>query len=196
MKQQRSTSIYTTIQNKGFTVVELLIVISVIGILASIIFVAYNGVQDRARAAAITEGFKEINDGFQLMAVEERIKTWWLDEEWWVDEGPSYTGPHDPYIKDVIANTNLKYFLKSVPEVKGLDSSVWRYDNDGNTYDPSECLASSSGVNVFMTSVKQNIAQMVDKSLDDGNLSCGAVRWNPDSDNRLLYSISNTPNFP
>jgi prepilin-type N-terminal cleavage/methylation domain-containing protein len=37
--------------NKGFTIVELLIVIVVIGILAAITIVAYNGVQTRARAA-------------------------------------------------------------------------------------------------------------------------------------------------
>lgn len=34
----------------GFTIVELLIVIVVIGILATISLVAYNGIQDRARS--------------------------------------------------------------------------------------------------------------------------------------------------
>jgi general secretion pathway protein G len=38
----------------GFTIVELLIVIVVIGILAAITIVAYNGVQDRARVAAVS----------------------------------------------------------------------------------------------------------------------------------------------
>jgi prepilin-type N-terminal cleavage/methylation domain-containing protein len=39
---------------KGFTIVELLIVIVVIGILAAITIVAYNGVQQRAKAAAVS----------------------------------------------------------------------------------------------------------------------------------------------
>lgn len=38
---------------QGFTIVELLIVIVVIGILAAITIVAYNGIQDRARKTAI-----------------------------------------------------------------------------------------------------------------------------------------------
>lgn len=39
---------------KGFTIVELLIVIVVIGILAAITIVAYNGIQDRARTTSLT----------------------------------------------------------------------------------------------------------------------------------------------
>ena len=41
--------IYKKRTNTGFTIVELLIVIVVIGILAAIVIVAYNGVQNRAR---------------------------------------------------------------------------------------------------------------------------------------------------
>jgi len=39
-------------QQNGFTIVELLIVIVVIGILAAIVIVAYNGVQNRAKDAS------------------------------------------------------------------------------------------------------------------------------------------------
>lgn len=43
-----------SVQQKGFTIVELLIVIVVIGILAAITVVSYNGVQQRANAATVT----------------------------------------------------------------------------------------------------------------------------------------------
>ena len=38
----------------GFTIVELLIVIVVIAILAAITIVAFNGIQERARASAVS----------------------------------------------------------------------------------------------------------------------------------------------
>ena len=45
---------------RGFTIVELLIVIVVIAILAAITIVAYNGVQERSRATFISDELKKI----------------------------------------------------------------------------------------------------------------------------------------
>lgn len=42
-----------TVPSKGFTIVELLIVIVVIGILAAIVIVAYNGIQNRGNDTAV-----------------------------------------------------------------------------------------------------------------------------------------------
>jgi len=51
---------------KGFTLVELLIVIVVIGILASISIVAYNGAQQRARDSVRQNDISEIAKGLEL----------------------------------------------------------------------------------------------------------------------------------
>lgn len=51
---------------KGFTIVELLIVIVVIAILAAISIVAYNGVQERARFVAMRSDLSSLNKAIQL----------------------------------------------------------------------------------------------------------------------------------
>lgn len=47
-------------QQRGFTIVELLIVIVVIAILAAITIVAYNGIQQRARTSAVQENLSTV----------------------------------------------------------------------------------------------------------------------------------------
>jgi prepilin-type N-terminal cleavage/methylation domain-containing protein len=53
--QQRHTN------TSGFTIVELLIVIVVIAILAAITVVAYNGIQERARASSVSSALNQAN---------------------------------------------------------------------------------------------------------------------------------------
>ncbi len=173
----------------GFTIVELLIVIVVIGILAAITIFAYNNIQDRARANSVVVGFKQIDKAFRMMAIEQDRTTWWGDAS------ASLTGTSNPLIADIITATTLKNYLQKVPATPGLDNGFWWYDNDNDTYNPSECLASTTGVNIAFTNVSQKIALQVDKTLDDGNLSCGKVRFNSSSTSgdRIFYLLSEGP---
>ena len=59
-----------TKKNQGFTIVELLIVIVVIGILAAITIVSYNGVQARARNAARVSDITELQKKIEVYAIE------------------------------------------------------------------------------------------------------------------------------
>lgn len=53
----------------GFTIVELLIVIVVVSILVSIVVVNYNGMQQRARDAKLTDAADKVADAIQLFVV-------------------------------------------------------------------------------------------------------------------------------
>lgn len=52
----------------GFTIVELLIVIVIIGILAALVIVAYNGIQDRARLAGAKGHAAQINRSQDMLS--------------------------------------------------------------------------------------------------------------------------------
>lgn len=57
--------------NKGFTIIELLIVIVVIAILATISIVAYNGIQERAQSTAAIAQAKKVIEAIRLVAIDE-----------------------------------------------------------------------------------------------------------------------------
>lgn len=70
---EMNTGKMISIKQAGFTIVELLIVIVVIGILAAITIVAFNGVQSRARDSARTNDIKSIQKALELYRVDNGI---------------------------------------------------------------------------------------------------------------------------
>lgn len=61
-----NTHLFRRDNRRGFTIVELLIVIVVIGILAAIVIVAYNGVQSRAKYSREQSDMNAINKLVQM----------------------------------------------------------------------------------------------------------------------------------
>ncbi len=181
----------------GFTIVELLVVIVVIGILASITIVAYNGIQTRARTAALTSGIQSVEKAFRLMAIEQSRSTWWRDTS---STDPIYTGsPNNPNLSDIIANTTMKSYLQRVPS--GSSTNTWRYDNDGDSRVTTACQAAGTegsgwtGVVLVVDEVSTPVLLEIDKQLDDGNVYCGKIRASSSAQTGLLYQLSWTPNL-
>lgn len=91
--------------SSGFTIVELLIVIVVIAILATIALVSYNGIQTRARTAAIVS---------ELTATEKALRAYAAvnGTDWIRDNDARLTGISNPYIHEIIdAQPEFKSFL-------------------------------------------------------------------------------------
>ena len=61
-----------TLKYRGFTVVEVLIVIVVIGILAAITLVTYNGIQDRARLNVAQADMRSVGQSAEVFKVENK----------------------------------------------------------------------------------------------------------------------------
>lgn len=58
------------IHNKGFTIVELLIVIVIIGILAALVIVAYNGIQNRAYDTTVQSDLNAFIKKLEIVKVD------------------------------------------------------------------------------------------------------------------------------
>lgn len=157
----------------GFTIVELLIVIVVIAILASISLVAYNAVVLRAQTSAMVADLKSTQKALNAYRVSSGA------DRWWIDTDPTLSGisSGNPTISAIIAaQPNFRAYLKNPPTKNGFNTANnWFYDNDGDTY--GGCSASTAGIGIIIYNPQNDaLEQSVDEAMDDGNLSCGMVR--------------------
>jgi prepilin-type N-terminal cleavage/methylation domain-containing protein len=122
MRVMKRSHFYT----RGFTIVELLIVIVVIGILAAIIIIAFNGVSDRAKIAAVQSDVKNAAQSLEVY----RIGTSTSD---------SYPTANDCSVAPVPGTICLK--------TSPTNTVVYQVDNA--TVPASYCVMVTEGANSF-----------------------------------------------
>lgn len=120
-------------QQKGFTIVELLIVIVVIAILAAITVVAYNGIQGRTKIASVNADLKSIKTAMLMYRAD--YGTLPNNADW-------YSGtampPTSRWSTEIVANLkNLKYIQTS-----GLEQDPW---GQYYFYDNNDCTIGQGG---------------------------------------------------
>jgi len=99
-------------RNKGFTIVELLIVIVVIAILAAISIVAYNGVQSRSRDSVRKQDLSSLSKSIQLHEVDNGSYATSGCSNGWLDSDNDGAGPMRTFNECMIEGKYITSLLK------------------------------------------------------------------------------------
>jgi general secretion pathway protein G len=120
--------------NRGFTIVELLIVIVVIGILAGLVITTYNGIQQKARNTERTTDLKTLQAQLEAYFAENDshypsltdLNTQPATGTWWITT--NMKGMDKETLRDP---SNSRYQLASTPTAKQYSYQV--FQSDGTT---------------------------------------------------------------
>ena len=133
----------------GFTLVEIMIVVGLIGLLASIALPAFSQSRKSAIANRVAEDLRVFTDAFEI----------------YIAENGSYPADMGPGSLPSVMND---YLHKAVFE--GQTPAGGFYDWDQGQF------GTTAGVSVYSPTVELEILQKVDDILDDGDLSAGRFR--------------------
>lgn len=157
------------LKQKGFTIVELLIVIVVIAILATITTVAYNGIRQRAAVARQTAAMDRIGKAIQLWSAEKGMS--------FSGSGAGLTGaPGQGWFQSKNSN-NSNYTVASMEEAL-RSSGYLTGGNDQGAFDHSQvmlaaCTNSNDSRWVVMATVSPAPSRAVTDQIADTGCTNG-----------------------
>lgn len=163
---------------RGFTIIELLIVIVIIAILAAIAIISYNGIKTRAEYSNTIAATKSVERAFKLKAIADGQ---YQNELYYINcvngAAPISSNPDIYTMVMFCKDANpLSNYLK--PDDFVYDGVPLYYDSDNDIY-PEPCTTfNANGVNIWYNAgITQEAIQKLDQDLDSANgLTCGKVR--------------------
>lgn len=193
---RRYTDAMQKLLQRGFTIVELMIVIVIIAILASISLVMYKNTQNQARAASLSTALQKVQTNMIEMTTRLHSENWPMATD--------FIGTSEPNLTTILAPeyvpgggqttlSTLRDIMPSgVPSVSGVDGLTWTYRNSGGTHSVTGCDGKSDGRRGPLLEIKgvsTEVMNQLDKDIDDHADDCGKVRI---YNNALIYQLDFT----
>lgn len=150
----------------GFTLVEIMIVVAVLGILAALVVPKFLRVRDKAEATAA---------GTSMKAIADAVKHYQALHGEWPDDKNRRVLP-----------TELKSYLPSNEFESAPLGGVWDYEDWRGT--GNKAGGTRIGIAISIVEGDPDLYEGVDKAIDDGDLATGMVRY-CESSPRLVYVL-------
>lgn len=194
---------------RAFTLVELLMVIAIVGILATLLQVSFRSSIDQAKAVNIARELQAIQRAFEMKALNEKITEWWPEDD--LPTGPAEWGSYIELFGDGSVIENFLPIAPDAPNYTAGDIATltYYYDNDKDWNpqphqftDPADCHAASesnrqnawNGVNILFElgiphteTAWMNTATYLDNAIDRGDgFYCGKFRADNHTQSRFF----------
>lgn len=138
----------STLRSRGFTLVEIMIVVVIIGVLAAIAIPGFQRIQTRSKISAFANDLRIGRDGIETYALENGA--------WPPDGASGVPFEVDGYVNRATFNGNTPL------------GGTWDWDVGVFGY--------TAGLSVRNPTADQATMRLVDQHVDDGNLSTGNFR--------------------
>ena len=148
MKHDRQKPDASHRSSQGFTLVEIMVVVVIIGLLAAIAIPAFQRVRTRSQVSSFTNDLRIASQAFETFAMENGT--------WPSDGSSAISNTMDGYL-------SLSKFSESTPLGGQWD---WDFGQFGVT----------AGLSVLSPTANSTTMTLVDASIDDGDLTTGDFR--------------------